>query len=214
MTKADTIILFELVVNDITELSSSEESQLYDRVYNRICNKQPWVFMRKTASGTIVQDSEGWYIDLPDDFAFFLENDQWTDNAISPQNNAAPKVVYVINGTTYNPLQIVNWTDRRKYVNNNSIAFADFGQQKLRFPAQPVYLTYEFDYLGVPTTTPLNASPAMPSRFHEMIAYGMATENDVLQLSEKARSYQKENQALFDEYLLDLQYWNAQQVLD
>ncbi len=209
MTKTETITLFELIVNDITELSTSEEQALYDRVYNRICLDRPWEFLKKTGSGTILSDADGYYITAPSDFAFFVPSTQYTNNSISNDNDAAPNAVFV--GSNNAPYQVINWSDRRQYTDQTRFVYYQPSDDTIRFNGNPSSdgTTYSFDYMSVPTSTAAGSSPALPTRFHEMIAYGMATENDVLQLSDKARSYKNENQRIFDDYMEKLAYWNA-----
>lgn len=212
MTTTEIITLFELVVDDVTELSTSEETALVNRIYNRICNGHVWEFLKTNATGSILSDADGYYITLPDNFAFFVENNQYTDNSIGVNNNASPKVVFV--GTNYQRYQIVNYSDRRQYRNKDGYCYLDLANSKIRFTYTPVAFTYDFDYCKVPATLTAATSPVFPARFHEMIAYFMATENDVLQLSPKATSYKDDNTVIARNYLLDMKHWNSMLILN
>lgn len=207
MTGATLITQFELQVDDVTELSSVEELALVNRVYKKICREQPWEFLKKQASGSISTDSIGSYITTPTDFVAFTENYNFTNNAQVINNNATPKVIFT--GTSYTPNQIVNWSDRRQYRDARGFAYVDIAAGNIYFTAAPADTTYEFDYYYTPSDLTTATSPVFPADFHQMIAYGMAVENDVLQLSDKAKSYSQENQAKYNQYLLDLKYYNA-----
>lgn len=209
MTPQDLIPTFELQVSDMTELSTAEELSLFNRVYKRVCADRPWEFLKTTATGSVLTDATGSYITIPADFTYFAENKLYTDNTISYQNNAAPKVIFIVNGNTYTPYQVVNFSDRRQYVNKSGYAYLDLANSKIRFTYPPVTGMYEFDYIKEPATVGLTDIIVIPSRFADIIPFGMALENDILQLSPKATSYAPENRAMYDKYLLDMQYWNA-----
>ena len=213
MTATEIITTFELIVNDVTELSTSEELALLNRVYNRICTERPWEFLKTQTSGTMSGSGDGgFYITTPSDFAYFVENNQYTDNAIGIQNNAAPKVIYV--GSNYTPYQIVNFSDRRSYRTVAGYAYLDLANSKIYFTGTPLSTTYEFDYLKVPAALTAGDTPVIPTRFQPMLAFGMASENDILQLSPKATSYAPENQAKYLSYLQDMSYWNSLLILN
>lgn len=214
MTALEIITQFELQVNDITELSSAEELIVLNRVYQRVCTQKPWEFLKTSASGTVLTDATGSYITVPSDFAFFTENAQYTDNSYSYQGNAAPKVIFIIQNNAYIPYQIINFSDRRQYYNKGNYAYLDLANSVIRFTYPPVTTSYEFDYIKVPATLTSALTPVIPTRFQLILLYGMATENDVLQLSPKATSYQKENQALYQETMNDMALWNSQLYLN
>jgi hypothetical protein len=208
MIASEIITQFELQVSDVTELSTSEELIILNRIYQRVCNDRPWEFLKTNATGTMSgSGTDGFYITLPDDFAHFYENDNWTDNAYSTQINSVPKVIFV--GTNYAPYKIVNYSDRRKYLGSAGYAYVDLANRKIVFTGIPVSTTYSMDYIKIPATLVAGSTPLIPTRFQEVLVYGMATENDVLQLSEKAKSYAPENLNLYNSYLEDLALWNA-----
>jgi hypothetical protein len=213
MARTDTIITkFELQVSDVTELSTSEEYGVLNRVYNKVCNYRPWEFLKKSSSGAILQDADGYYITTPTDFAYFAENNQATNNTISPQNNASPKVIFI--GTKYAPYQIVNWSDRRQYKDYTGVAYLDVVNGKIRFTNTPEAFTYEFDYIMVPPVLVVGASPLTPERFDDVYHFGMAVEDSIMQLSPKATSYAQENQAKYQSMLDDISYWNSQLIMN
>jgi len=193
---------FELYVDDGTELSSNEELDLANKVYQAVCSYRPWEFLKKTATGTISSGE----ITLPSDFAYISANNQSTDSDVSSETVTAPKVVYV--GTDLTPYRFVNFSDRRQYRNQN-VVYIDPTDSKIKFVVTPTDTTYEFDYIKVPADLTLATSPIFPSRFHDIIAYGMASDDFAIQLFDKARSYANENQAKYNSILKDMSYANA-----
>jgi hypothetical protein len=212
--KASEIItdIFELYLDDTTEMSSDEELALLNRIYKKICRNRPWEFLKKTASGSVLSSGTTYYITIPTDFSSFAENNQSTDNSVSVNNNSSPKVIFI--GTSLRPYQIVNFSDRRQYANKNGFAYLDLANNKIVFTAQPDSLTYEFDYIKVPTTLTANDDPILPEDFHPMIGFGMAVDGFIMQLFDKARSYAVENQGKYNDYLKDLAYYNSQLLLN
>lgn len=213
-TGAQIIVDFELQVNDVTELSAAEELSIMNRVYQRLCAKKPWEFLKKNGTGSTTLDSDSVYsIPVPDDFAYFTENANWTDNTIAYQVPSSPRVVFI--GTTYKPYNIINYSDRLQYRNADGFVYFDPSANRIKFTKAPTASdTYNFDYIKIPAQLTTATSPIFPGRFHDIIQYGMAAENDILQLSEKARSYQADNQVKYNEYFLDMEYWNAQLALN
>ena len=202
--------IFSVYIDDSTELSTEQEVALADRVHKKICREAPFEFLKKTASGNL--SSTVPYVALPTDFSFFSENNMSTDNSVGIENNASPKVVFV--GTEYTPYQIINFSDRRYYRNKNGYAYLDLANDRLVFTIQPTEAkSYEFDYIRVPTTLTADGTPELPEQFHPLIAWGMVTDGFIIQLFEKARSYQLENQAKYNSDMADLKYYNSELLL-
>lgn len=205
------ITSFETYVDDATELSSTQELALCQKVYNKIWGARPWEFAKKSASGSFALTAP--HIAMPADFEHFLENNQTTDNSVSVDNNAAPKVIYI--GSAYTPVQIINWSDRRRYLNQTGYAYLDLPNNGITFTYTPTAIdTYEFDYKKIADTLTTASTPAIPARFHDMIYHGMAVDDDIIQRYPKAQSYAPENQAKFDSYMRDMAYWNSQLILN
>lgn len=207
MTIDNIILGFELQVSDTTELSTSEEYIVANRVYNKICNDRPWEWLKTSISGTMSSDADGYFITPPTDFAFFSENFGYSQNNDATQNNTTPKVIFI--GTNYTPYTIINFADRRQYRNYVGYAYFDVVSNKIRFTNTPTSTTYEFDYIKVPTALVTTSSPIFPARFHDIMIYGMAVDDQIIQLSPKATSYAAENQSKYQSLLDDLRYWNA-----
>ena len=209
MITSEIITNFELFVDDTTELSAQEELSLANKIYRRVLNYRPWEFLKKEATGTLSTSVA--YVSLPADFAYMAENNQYTNNSAAIDNNASPKVVFV--GTNYNPYQIINFSDRRQYRNQAGYAYIDIVNSRLVFTAQPTAAeSYEFDYIHNPADLTTATSPIFPSRFHEIIYHGMASEDYIIQQFDKAKSYVVENQNKYLDYLRDMSYWNSQLI--
>ena len=210
MTINQIITGFNLQVSDTTELSNSEEFIVANRVYTKICNNRPWEWLKTSIVGTILSDATSFYITLPNNFAYVTENNSYTLNNESINNNTAAKVIFV--GDNYNPYQLINYSDRRQYRNKIGYVYLDITNNRLVFTAKPEALTYEFDYIKVPPTLITGDTPIFPARFHDIIVYGMAVDDQIIQLSPKASSYAAENQAKYKSCMDDLIYWNAQLI--
>lgn len=207
MNTTNIITEFELQVSDITELSTTEELLVANRVYTKICNDRPWEFLKSSVAGSVLSGATGSYITPPADFASFSENLGYSQNNDATQNNTTPKVIFI--GTNYNPYTIVNFSDRRQYRNRQGFAYYDTANNIIRFTSTPEASTYEFDYIKVPPALTLITSPLFPARFYNAIVFGMAVDNQIIQLSPKASSYAAENETKYQSVLSDMKYWNA-----
>lgn len=197
------IAKFELYVGDTTELSSADELDLLNKVYFRVADDKTLEIFKKNRTGTMTTTTT---IALPDDFSNLVENYNWTDNAFSTEIGQKPVVVWINNS----PIYVVNWSDRRQYLNNANYCYLDIAANLIRFPyAQPSSATYDFDYKYVPAALTANDSPVFPARFHDVLYHGMCVDDMVTQLFDKARSYADWNQAQYNDYLKRLALWNA-----
>ncbi len=220
---ADIISKFETYLDDLTELSSQEELELANKIYQEICNDRPWMFLRNPGIGTIsvgtdIYGSPQATIALPSDFRELAINNLSTDGTVSTDNGQAAKVVFVSckNGV-YTPYQVVNYNDRRQYLNTMGSCWIDPTISKIVFATVPnvTDLTYEFDYIKVPAdlTAPVSApysDPIFPVRFWDIIYHLMAVDDQIIQLFDRAHSYMKENSDRANKIKLDMQYWDAQ----
>lgn len=198
------IAKFEELVDDTTELSTAQELALLNKVYQKICDNRPWEFLKKEASGTMATTTT---IAVPSDFAYFVENQNSTDNSEAASFNAKPTGI-LINGTKW--LQLVNWSDRRQYANADGYVYYDALNNTLTTTyAQPSGATYSFDYKSVPAALLIGGTPVFPARYHEMIPHAMVVEDMGIQLFDKSRSYANENQVQFNSFFSDMCMWNA-----
>ena len=202
MTKAEIITKFHLYMDDTTELSSQEEQDLFDKIYLQVMSDRPWEICRVPFNGTMSTTVP--YIALPSDFAFLLENHNYTGN-----NSYGERPVIFV-GTAYSPYEVVNYADRRQYLNKTGYAYIDIVNSRLVFTAQPtVAEPVEFDYCKVPASLLTTESPIFPARFHDIIYHGMCTDQYVIDQSDKAKSYRNENIARYNDYLGQMALWNA-----
>jgi hypothetical protein len=202
MTKQEIINKFQLYIDDTSELSSQESSDLFDKIYNRVCSDRPWEFTKKAFTSTTSTSVP--YISLPSDFAFLTQN----NNAKEIDTYADSPVVFV--GTNLRPYKVVSFSDRRSYRDRSDVCYIDIVNSRLVFIVQPTEAeTVEFDYCSVPASLVLNGSPVFPARFHDIIYHGMCVDSFIIQQSDKAKSYLAENQAFYNKILGDMVYWNS-----
>lgn len=206
MTKTQIITKFELFMDDSSDLSSSEESDLFDKWYAIVCNDRPWEFLKKSASGTVSTSNP--YVSLPADFGHLTSNANSTESSYEASN----PVVFISKdgGTTFAPYKVVSWSDRRQYRNQDGYCYLDIPNSRLYFTLQPTGAwSYEFDYKSFPTALASGDSPAFPSQFHDIIYHGMCSDDFVIQQSDKAKSYKAENEEKFSILKNQMALWNA-----
>lgn len=205
MTKAEIITKAQLYLDDSSSLSTQEFSDLFDKVYRIISSDRPWEGTKSEASTTTSTSVP--YVALESDFLYLTANHNMTDASYE----AGRPVVFV--GTTYQPYYVVSWSDRRQYRNNNGYAYIDTGNSRLVFTKQPTAeLPVEYDYHKQMPALGLTDSPWFPAEFHDGIYHGMCVDDFVIQQSDKAKSYQSDNQKMFDNYLERMSYWNSQLI--
>jgi len=205
MTKAEIIAKFHLFMDDTTELSSAEESDLFDKWYNKVMSNRPWEILRVPGTGT--QSTTVPYIALPSDFAYLTQNHDDTGN------NSYGEFPVIFVGANYDPYKVVNYADRRQYRTHGNVAYIDIVNSRLVFTVQPTAANaVEFDYIKVPAALTTGQSPVFPARFHDIIYHGMCTDEFVIEQSDKAKSYRAENLAAYNGYLEDMAFWNSQLI--
>jgi hypothetical protein len=183
---SDIIQKFELFIGDSTELSTTEEVDLAQKIYNKILDSDEWEFLKKEATGTI----SGTEITQPADFK---------------QLTSAQRI-YI--GTNRKEFIQVPFERRREFANQNGFFYYDARQEKFIFTVSQSD-TYSFDYVYVPealdTTT---SNPVFPVRFWDMVYHGMCVDSDIINLSDKARSYAQLNESKYASILANMQSWN------
>lgn len=204
-TAQELITKFELQVDDTTELSSSEELALLNKIYTDICSAMAWEFLKKAHTATTSTTVP--YIDLPSGFQYITVNSNYTSSAYE----ANRPVVFV--GTSFTPYQVVSFSDRRQYRNQDGYCYVDIVNNRLYFTLQPTSAqSVEFDYAYLPEALTLTDSPVFPARFHDMIPYAMAVEDTIIQQSDKAKSYKSDNEKKYKDSMDDMAYWNSQLI--
>lgn len=202
MTKQETLTKFELYLDDMTELSSSEQSDLYDKIYRRVSSDRPWEATKKEFSGT----ANGETLALPSDFLYLTANNNYTTSA----EYADMPVIFI--GSTYQPYKVVSWSDRRQYRNRSNVAWIDWVNGNLVFAKDPGSKAVEYDYHAQMPVPALDESPWFPAEFHDVLYHGMCVDDFIINQSEKAKSYQQEHQRQYDMYIRDMSYWNSQLI--
>lgn len=202
MTGTEIITKFELQVDDLTELSQTEELNILNRVYRAVLARHNWSFLRSIASATI----SGGEIALPADFDELLPNYTYYGTSEGQEG------IYVFVGTNRVPYRVIPQADRNRYRNSEGYCYVDYKNNKIVFLKAPSETTAEFDYKYVPDDITTSTSPVIPSRFQELLVYGMAVEDFVLQMSPKAKSYAPENESKFEEWYRLLANWDLKQL--
>jgi hypothetical protein len=111
--------------------------------------------------------------------------------------NALVSVVFV--GTNLTPYTVIDFSQRNNFVNGDGYCYVDIPNSRLVFLKQPTTAqTITYDYKKVPDDILIGTSPLFRAGLHNVLAFGAAARFDNLQLTDKASSYQRENQSLFD----------------
>lgn len=186
VTTSDIITKFELFIGDDTELSSTEELDICQKAYNKVLASDEWEFLKKEASGSV----SGTDLTDPTDF------DKLTSN----------QTIYI--GTGKQEFKQVPFDRRREFDNQNGYFYYDARQGKFVFTKSQSD-TYSYDYIMIPPALDISTSnPVFPTRFYDIIYHFMCLDSDIINLSDKARSYAAENQAKALSILADMQSWN------
>lgn len=188
MITTDIIKRFNLQVDDSSELSSSEALDLANEVYSDIQNDRSWEWLKseftRSTSTTVP------YISLPTDFKLLSLNKD--DKAI----------IFV--GDTYEEYQVVGYSERRQYRDSDGYCYIDIPNMRLVFTKQPTEVkSVEFDYIIVAPALIYATSPLFRG-YENIISYGMAAKFNPIELTDKAVSYQKENQTEYYKLLSDM----------
>ena len=204
MTAQQIITKFELYLDDGTELSSAEELDLLNKHYRMINSSHTWEGTKAEFSGTTDGTTT---LALPSDFLYLTANNNMTDAS----HEAERPVIFL--GSTYTPINVVSWSDRRQYRDNKNYAWIDFGNSNLVFGAAPSSgEAVEFDYHGQKADLAIDETPWFPAEFHDAIYHFMCADDYIIQQSPKARSYRDENIGMGTTILNNMKWWNSQLV--
>jgi hypothetical protein len=205
MTKSQTITKAQLYLDDMSELSSQEFSDLYDKVYRRVNSDRPWEGTKAEGTGTTSTTLP--YIALASGFLYLTQNANYTDSSELASNPV------VFRGSTYKPYKVISWSDRRQYRNVEGYAYIDFLNLRLYFTNQPtVAEAVEYDYHAQKTALGDSDSPWFPAEFHDVLYHLMVADDYVIQQSDKSKSYRDENIEIANDYLERMNYWNSELV--
>jgi len=190
MTGEEIISLFNLLVDDSTELSSAEELDLLNASYQEVCDDRPWEFLKTEFSGTTDGTT---VLALPDNFSYFIE-----------MNDDGEKIIWV-DGHSY---LLINFSQRRQYKDQTGIAY--FNGTNLYFIEAPsTGLEVLGDYIKTPDDLTIATSPIFKASFHKMLAYKMAISDFIVQANLSDNNSIENNTALYRDYLSRMQYHNA-----
>ena len=190
MTGEEIISLFNLLVDDSTELSSAEELDLLNASYQEVCDDRPWEFLKTEFSGTTDGTT---VLALPSNFSYFIE-----------MNDDGEKIIWV-DGHSY---LLINFSQRRQYKDQTGIAY--FNGTNLYFIEAPkTGLEVLGDYIKTPDDLTTATSPIFKASFHKMLAYKMAISDFIVQANLSDNNSIENNTALYRDYLSRMQYHNA-----
>ncbi len=205
MTVSQIIEKFRLFYDDGTSLSSQEELDLFNKIYNEVTSDRPWEILRKSYTSSTSTTLP--YISLPSDFAFLSNNGSYSTS----DYEAGSPVVFV--GANYDPYQVVSYADRRQYRTQSNVCYIDIVNNRLYFTVQPTQtLSVEFDYYHFPSALTISDTPIFPSRFHDLFYHLMVSDQFIIEQSDKAKSYALENRERAKEFIDKMAYWNSQLI--
>lgn len=206
MTKLEIITKAQLYLDDTSELSTAEFSDLFDKMYRKINRRLPWEGTKSEDTSETTSTSLP-YVALPADFLYMTANANYTDSSWE----AGRPVVYV--GSNSVPYKVISWSDRRSYRDTKGYCYVDFANSRLYFTKQPAAAeSVEFDYHAQQSALTDGLSPWFPAEYHDAIYHYMVADDFVIQHSDKAMSYQKENMQMAESIMSDMEYWNSQLV--
>ena len=192
---------FELQVDDGTELSTSEEYTVLNRVYREVLDFKDWLFLMKPLALTTDGSDE---VALPIDFHRFLQSGQYTNRFIDAKY---PYVIFL--GENKQPYYYVNYLDREQYRNASGYFYIDLITNKIKFTSTPNSgLAVTGDYIYMPDEITALTYPVFPAAYHDILPYGMAVDDFIIQLFDKGKSYAPENMAKFQRRIDAMASWN------
>lgn len=205
MTKEEIITKAQLYLDDTSELSDAEFSDLFDKMYRRINSMLPWEGTK--AEGTGITSTTVPYVALATGFLYLTANNNHTSN------NYESGLPVIFRGTNYEPVEVVSWSDRRQYRESNRHAYIDIANSRLYFTKQPTAVeTIEYDYHKQMTALTSGQSPWFPEEFHDALYHFMVADDYVIQQSDKAKSYFNENTKAAFAFIDSMKYWNSQLI--
>lgn len=205
MTKDDIIAKFNLFMDDSSDLSGAEESDLFDKHYRKVNTARLWEGTK--AEGSTTTSTSVPYVSLASDFLYLTAN----GNHTSSSEYASNPVVF--RGSGYNKYEVVSWSDRRQYRGSDAHAWIDYPNLRLYFSKTPTVVeSVEYDYHRQMPALAGGESPWFPAEFHDVIYHMMCVDSFIIQQSDKAKSYQRENEKAAKDYLDQMAWWNSQLV--
>ena len=188
LTGQQIIDKFHDYVDDDTALSSQGELDLLNKKYNQLAIDRPWEWTKATFSQAVTSSTT--YLTLPDGFLFLDEN------------NDGNYQLWI--GST--PYPIMGFAQRRDH---SGLAYIDIAGNKIYMPSAFPAGTASFDYHKQPDLLTVSSYPGFPGAYHPILYHMMAIDHEIIDRSEKARSYRAENEAAVVSYFEDLAYYDG-----
>ncbi len=186
---------FNTITDDQADLSESQLLDLLNKVYRMYLDDRDWLFLHKTATGTLTTSSLE--VDLPSDFRNLVDN-------YRDQDQTKP-VLYV--DTTYEVYNLINQDQKRQYNDTRGYFYVDYRQNKIILTGyEDTSRVYEFDYTYDPDDLTTSSTPVIPTKFHRYLANGMAYLWNDIDGTDKSFSYRAENKVEFESGLNQMQY--------
>lgn len=205
MTKSEIIVKAQLYLDDMSELSTAEFGDLFDKMYRKVNSNRPWEGTK--AEGSATTSTSVAYVALETDFLFLTQNANYTDSS-EPADFPV-----VFRGSNYTPYKVVSWSDRRQYRDSDAHAWIDYPNLRLYFSKTPsVVEAVEYDYHRQMPALANSDEPWFPAEYHDVIYHMMVADDFMIQHSDKAKSYRNENMKAAQDYLEEMAYWNSQLV--
>jgi hypothetical protein len=200
MTGTTIVQNFETYVDDGTELSTTQEFSLLNKIYRKVLGYKDWSFLNKVHTGTV----SGTTLALPADFDSLAENNEGASNEYGQE-----PVVFI--GVNKTPYKIISLAQRNKYRSSAGFCYLDLANDQIVFTVAPTETEAEFNYKYVPDDIVAGTQPVFPSRYSHVLYHGMAVDDYIIQQSPKAKSYAGENQAMYASWLDQLCDWDFKQ---
>lgn len=207
----DIILRFNLQVDDSTELSDKESLVLLNQVYREVQNDRAWEWLKTSHSGTTSTSVP--YISLPSDFKMLSPNfsgeSRWEWWLSYWANQGNQSVVYV--WSDYEIYRVIPYSNRREYREQSNFCYIDVPNQRLYFTKQPTTAeSVEFDYIKRASDLTTATEPLFNDAYHEVLAYGMASKFDPIQLTAKdSTNYMADNTRQYLSILQQMQMEDA-----
>lgn len=214
LTAQQIITNFGTYTDDNSELATTEQINVMNRILRKIANERVWSFLKVSTSG--VTDSTG-SITLPTNFGEIAANyavDPTIMRADTPVVfvGAQNKVVYPVI-----PIELaiqanfgaLNYPIGGFYGLTNQYAYIDYANNKLVVNGSngdTCYYTYKKTIDEV--LLPVNNIP-LPQDYADVVLYGMLIDDTMIQKIDALKNLLPVNQEMYKDYLKDLRAWDS-----
>jgi hypothetical protein len=199
MLASEIISNYQLQTDDQTQLSDAEALALLNRVLRKIYNTRPWGFLMKSYTGSVSNKS----MDLPTDYQYLIPTYDANGETLN---------IYSLNDV----VRVIPWDEVRNYTQGVTEPNVPYAYVDLRTDTIKLLTTryngkdMSMDYIYSPSSILTTGSPAIPSRFQDILPYLMTVESNTIDQGEKGMSYTPENNSAAYAILEDMIYWDNQ----